>query len=250
MTSAEQLVTVVTGASSGIGLEVARKLALRGGKVALWGRRVDRLAALADEFGDAAVGVGCDVSDPGQVEAATRRSTDSLGPINALVNSAGISEPTELASLDQSAWLRTIDANLSGTFYVCRSIALAMRDHGGGGSIVNLGSDLSTMGMPSYVHYCASKAGVVGLTKALAAELAPAIRVNALCPGPVDTPMLRAEVALAADPDRAWQQEGERVPLGRISRPEEIADAVLWLLVEATYATGALVPVDGGATAV
>ena len=106
------------------------------------------------------------------------------------------------------------------------------------------------MGMPGFVAYCASKSGVLGLTKALAAELAPQIRVNALCPGPVDTRMLAGELALADDPEEARRQENARPPLGRIGLPGEMADAAVWLLTEARFATGAVVPIDGGTTAV
>jgi NAD(P)-dependent dehydrogenase (short-subunit alcohol dehydrogenase family) len=116
------------------------------------------------------------------------------------------------------------------------------------GSIVNIGSDLSFYGMPGYVSYCASNAGLLGLTKAMAAELAPKVRVNLLCPGPVDTPMLRAEFALEPDPELAWQDAIDRIPLGRIAKSEEIADAICWLL-ETQWATGSVVSLDGGIVA-
>jgi NAD(P)-dependent dehydrogenase (short-subunit alcohol dehydrogenase family) len=165
------------------------------------------------------------------------------------VNAAGIADPRPLSELDPDAWARTIDINLSGSFYPCRAVARRLRAAGEGGSIVNVGSELSSFGLSGYVAYCASKFGVVGLTKALAAELAPDIRVNVLCPGPVDTPMLDAELHLADDPDEARRQENARPPLGRIAQPGEIADAAVWLLIEARFATGALVPIDGGTTA-
>jgi NAD(P)-dependent dehydrogenase (short-subunit alcohol dehydrogenase family) len=241
---------VVTGASSGIGRSVAERLVARGAKVALWSRRADELEALAAELGENATAVPCDVADPDDVDRAARESEERIGIVNALVNAAGVADPRPLAQLDDGAWARTIDINLSGTFYPSRAIALRLREEDAPGSIVNVGSELSSFGMPSYVAYCASKFGVIGLTKALAAELAPAIRVNALCPGPVDTPMLAGEFALAPDPDAARVQENGRPPLGRIAQPGEIADAAVWLLCDATFATGALVPVDGGTTAV
>jgi NAD(P)-dependent dehydrogenase (short-subunit alcohol dehydrogenase family) len=242
---------IVTGASSGVGRAVAERLAARGARVALWARRADELERLAGELGDTAAAIPCDVSDPDAVERAAEEAERRLGgPINALVNAAGVADPRPLRELDAGAWARTIDINLSGSFYPCRAVAQRLRAAGVRGSIVNVGSELSAFGMPGYAAYCASKFGVIGLTKALAAELAPDIRVNALCPGPVDTPMLHAELALADDPGEARRAENARPPLGRIAQPGEVADAAVWLLTEARFATGAVVPLDGGTTAV
>jgi NAD(P)-dependent dehydrogenase (short-subunit alcohol dehydrogenase family) len=241
---------VVTGASSGIGRAAAARLVARGAAVALWARRADELAALAEELGDAAVAVPCDVSNPEAVAAAARESEERIGLVSGLVNAAGVADPRPLAELDADAWHRTIGVNLSGPFFACQAIAQRLRQEGTAGSIVNVGSELSAMGMPSYSAYCASKFGIVGLTKALAAELAPHIRVNALCPGPVDTPMLAGEFALASDPEQARLDENQRPPMGRIGQPGEMADAAVWLLLDATFATGAVVPIDGGTTAV
>ena len=247
---ADPLRAIVTGASSGVGRAVAERLVARGAKVALWARRGDELAALAEELGEAAVAVQCDVADPGAVDAAARETESRLGLVNGLVNAAGVADPRPLAELDPEAWRRTIGVNLSGSFFPCRAVGGRLREEGARGSIVNIGSELSAMGMPAYSAYCASKFAVVGMTKALAAELAPAVRVNVLCPGPVDTPMLAGEFALAPDPDAARADENRRPPIGRIAQPGEIADAAVWLLAEARFATGAVVPIDGGTTAV
>jgi NAD(P)-dependent dehydrogenase (short-subunit alcohol dehydrogenase family) len=115
------------------------------------------------------------------------------------------------------------------------------------GSILNLGSEASLIGMAHYAAYCASKAGVVGLTRSMAAELAPHIRVNVLCPGPVDTPMLRAELEMTGDPGAAWDAELGRVPLRKVASAQEVAEAVVWLLT-ATNATGSVLSLDGGTT--
>jgi NAD(P)-dependent dehydrogenase (short-subunit alcohol dehydrogenase family) len=248
--AADSLRVIVTGASSGLGRAVAERLVARGAEVALWARRGDELRVIADELGDAATVVECDVADPAAVDAAARETESRLGLVNGLVNSAGIADPRPLAELDADAWRRTIGVNLSGSFYPCRAVGLRLREQGAGGSIVNIGSELSAMGLPSYSAYCASKFGVVGLTKALAAELAPKVRVNVLCPGPIDTPMLAGELDLADDPAAARVNENERPPLGRIAQPGEIADAAVWLLADASFATGAVVPIDGGTTAV
>ena len=241
---------VVTGASSGIGRAVAERLVARGASVALWARRGDELAALADELGAAAVAIECDVSDVEAVDAVARESEARIGLINGLVNAAGIADPLPLARIDAEAWRRTIGINLSGSFFSCRAIAQRLREEDAEGSIVNIGSELSAMGAPNYTAYCASKFAVVGLTKALADELAPRIRVNVLCPGPVDTPMLAAELELADDPRQAREEENGRPPMSRLGQPGEMADAAVWLLADAKFATGAVVPIDGGTTAV
>jgi NAD(P)-dependent dehydrogenase (short-subunit alcohol dehydrogenase family) len=241
---------VVTGASSGIGRAAAGRLVAAGARVALWARRGDELAALAEELGEGAVAVPCDVADPAAVDEAARRSEASIGLVNGLINAAGVADPRPLAQLDPEAWRRTIAVNLSGSFYTCHAIATRLRREGEHGSIVNVGSELAAMGASSYSAYCASKFGVVGLTKALAAELAPDIRVNVLCPGPVDTPMLAGEFALADDPGQARADENQRPLMKRLGQPGEMGDAAVWLLTRPGFATGAVLPIDGGTTAV
>jgi NAD(P)-dependent dehydrogenase (short-subunit alcohol dehydrogenase family) len=137
---------------------------------------------------------------------------------------------------------------LSGTFYVAREAALHMR-RSGGGSIVNVASDLASMGVPGLVHYCAAKAGVVGLTRALALELAPLVRVNAVCPGPIDTPMVRAGLEAGPDPIEARRLKESTVPLNRLADPDEVAAAIYFLAVEGTFATGTSMAFDGGTSA-
>jgi NAD(P)-dependent dehydrogenase (short-subunit alcohol dehydrogenase family) len=142
-----------------------------------------------------------------------------------------------------------IAVNLLGTFYIARAAALHMMERDGG-TIVNVGSELSHIGMPLYVPYCASKAGVIGLTKSMAAELAPKVTVNAICPGPVDTPMMEAEIQWFGGTDKVRRDVTERVPLKRLASPEEVAVAILFLAADAPFATGATLALDGGTTAV
>jgi NAD(P)-dependent dehydrogenase (short-subunit alcohol dehydrogenase family) len=244
-------ITVVTGASSGIGAATARLLASRGHRVALVARTEDTLTDVARSLPDVGAGchlpVMCDVSVREQVEDAVATIVERLGVPSGLVNGAGVCTPASLDTMTDAVWATTLDVNLSGTLHMSRAVARAMRAAGQRGSIVNLGSEASSIGMPHYVAYCASKAGVLGLTRAMAAELAPHIRVNALCPGPVDTPMLRAELALSGQPDKAWEAEVARVPLRHVATADEIAEAAVWLL-NARSATGAAVRIDGGTT--
>jgi NAD(P)-dependent dehydrogenase (short-subunit alcohol dehydrogenase family) len=240
-------VALVTGASSGIGAAAARALAAAGAAVAVLARRREPLEAFAAELGeDAALPLVADVADSAQVAAAVDAVLARFGRLDVVVNSAGVSTPASLADTDDGLWGTHLDANLSGSFYVARAAAPHLAE---GGSIVNVGSELAAIGMPMYVAYCASKAGVIGLTKALAAELAPEIRVNAVCPGPVDTPMLAAEFEIFGA-EAALAETLARVPLRRLAEAEEVAAAILYLAADARYATGTVLALDGGTTAV
>jgi NAD(P)-dependent dehydrogenase (short-subunit alcohol dehydrogenase family) len=244
----EGKVALITGASSGIGEATAQAFVREGAQLALLARNPDPLERLAASLGEGTMAISADVADPAAVASAVQQTIERFGQLDAVVNSAGVARPLALADLDPIAWGETIDINLSGSFYVAREAGLRMRDNGGG-SIVNLASELSVLGMPMYVAYCASKAGVIGLTKALAAELAPHVRVNAVLPGPVDTPMLDAEFKCFPDPHAAHDSTLERVPLHRLASAEEVAEAVLYL-IDATYATGTTLELDGGSTIV
>jgi NAD(P)-dependent dehydrogenase (short-subunit alcohol dehydrogenase family) len=239
---------LVTGASSGVGEAVVRRFAEDGASVALLARRAERLAELADELGPAAHPVPVDVADPDAVAVAVAAADEALGGLDIAVNAAGVADPAGLADLDAATWHRAIEINLSGTFYVAREAALRMRA-AGGGAIVNIGSDLASRGLGEFVHYCAAKAGVVGLTKAMAAELAPTVRVNVVCPGPIDTPMMKAELALSGDPVKARREAIAEVPLGRFMHPDEVVAAIRFLAVDAPFATGSVLALDAGTTA-
>ena len=246
--SVSDLRVLITGASSGVGLATARRFAVEGATVALLARRADLLTALADDLGDSARAFQVDVTDPGAVTDAVAGACEALDGLDVVVNAAGMVVPAGLADIDANTWRQVLDVNLSGTFYVSRETALRMRANGGG-SIVNVGSDLASYGMKDFVHYCAAKAGVVGLTKALAAELAPDVRVNVVCPGPIDTPMMEGELALTDNPEVARAEAIERVALKRFMDPDEVVDAIRFLAVDATFATGSVLALDAGATA-
>jgi len=235
---------LITGGSSGIGAASARRFAAAGAQVAVLARG-DSLHRVAAEIG--AVPFICDVTDNAAVANTVNSVAGAFGGIDVLVNSAGLAIPTSLPNLEPRIWQQHLDVNLSGAFYMCREAARVMDDCG---AIVNVASELSTIGMSHFVAYCAAKAGLIGLTKALAAELAPRITVNAVCPGPVDTPMLRREFELSEDPDAGVDQTVQRIPLGRLATPAEVAEAIYFLAVQAPYATGATLQLDGGSTAV
>lgn len=238
----------VTGASSGIGAATATLLTAEGAQVALAARRGEELRRIAERL-PGAVALVCDVADNAAVLSTLDAAESALGPIDVAVNCAGVIGPTPLEDLSPAVWDHTLAVNLSGSFYVARELGLRMRSRGGG-HIVNVASDLAFTGMAGYVDYCASKAGVLGLTRGLAAELAPTVLVNAVAPGPVDTPMMDGELATEPDPAAARAATVARVPLARISTPEEIARAILFLISDAAYATGTVLSLDGGTTIV
>jgi NAD(P)-dependent dehydrogenase (short-subunit alcohol dehydrogenase family) len=238
---------LVTGASSGIGEATARLLAAEGAGVALLARRTRELQRVAADL-TSAVAVPADVADHREAIDALDAAEAQIGPVDILVNCAGVIGPVPLEDLTPPIWDQTLAINLSGPFYLGREAGLRMRERGGG-HIVNVASDLAFTAMPGYVDYCAAKAGLVGLTRGLAVELAPHVLVNAVAPGPVDTPMMDHELASAPDPESARQETVRRVPLLRIAGPAEVARAILFLLTDAGYTTGSVLPIDGGVTA-
>jgi 3-oxoacyl-[acyl-carrier protein] reductase len=235
-------VALVTGASSGIGAATARRLAAEGAEVALVARRaaeLDTIAAeldtIAAEVGDPVLAVVADVSDPDSARAAIRSTTSHFGRLDIVVNCAGVCQPAALVDADTDNWRKHIDINLSGTYYLAREGGLLMMA-ADGGTILNVGSELSTIGMAMYVAYCASKAGIIGLTRALAAELAPKVTVNAICPGRVDTPMAAEfEWFGKGNPERVRAEALTRVPLRRFATPSEVADGILYLVADAPF---------------
>lgn len=246
---------LITGASSGIGAATARLFAAHGAKLALLARQSEPLGSLTNEIGaPRAVAIICDVRDPRAVADAVARAWEHLEGIDVLVNCAGIAKPSSLKDLTPQLWRETLDCNLSGTFYPSREVGLRMAA-GSAGTIVNMSSELAFLGMPTNVAYCTSKAGLTGLTRALAAELAPKVTVNAVCAGPVDTPLLRGAFMTyrdmyGVDLDGVRTATEDRVPLKRLARAEEVALAILYLAADASYATGTMLALDGGTTAI
>jgi NAD(P)-dependent dehydrogenase (short-subunit alcohol dehydrogenase family) len=239
----------VTGGASGIGLAIARRLARDGNAVALLdldGSAAEAAAAEIRADGATAHPVAADVSDRASVDRAVDEVHARLGPITVLVNSAGKDGFDRFLSIDAATWDRILAVNLTGTFHCCQAVVPDMIE-AGWGRIVNISSSSAQGGQPMMTHYVASKAGVIGFTKALALELGPkGITVNTIPPGFVDTPMLRAAEAKGLLGDGVAAAEA-RTPVRRVGRPEDIAAACAFLVSdEADYVTGQVIGVNGG----
>ena len=243
-------VVVITGAASGLGAESARRLAAEGARLVLTDLNAEAGAALAAEVGEQTHFVPHDVTDEAAWAAVAAEAVSRFGGLQGLVNSAGVAGGMPLLEMTYEDWRRVLSINLDGTFLGMRACAPAMLQ-GGGGSIVNLSSILGKVGQPGAAHYCASKGGVLMLTKAAALEWAlAAIRVNSVHPGYIDTPMVTGALQASDNGNEMRDLIISRHPLGRLGRPREIADAVVFLISEeSSFMTGAELVVDGGYTA-
>ena len=241
-------VAVVTGAASGIGAEAARRLAAEGVRVAVADLTDDAGKAVAEEVDG--LYVRADVTSAAEVQAMYRATIDHFGRLDVCVNNAGISpaEDDSILDTEPDVWRRVQEVNLTSV-YLCCKYGIAHLLDGGGGSVVNTASFVAVMGAAtSQVSYTASKGGVLALTRELGVQFARrGVRVNALCPGPVNTPLLRE--LFAADPEQAARRL-VHVPMGRFAEPAEIAAAVAFLASDdASFITASTFLVDGGITA-
>ncbi|MBI4182474.1 MAG: SDR family oxidoreductase [Proteobacteria bacterium] len=236
-------VAAVTGAGRGIGRACARALAAAGAEVALLARSRDQIEAVAAEIaaaGGQARAVACDVCDPAQV----RSAIGALSRLDVLVNNAGVNRPQPFLEVSEEALDLMLGLNVRAAFLVAQAAARRMVAGGEGGAIVHIGSTLGRVGSRERTVYCATKHAIEGLTKAMALDLAPyGIRVNAVSPTFVETEMTRRALA-----DPAFRASVvERIPLGRVGRPEDVAGAVAFLASPAAaMITGASLLVDGG----
>lgn len=232
---------LVTGASGGIGAEIARVLHGAGANVALSGTRVEPLQALAEALGARAHVLPCNLSDIASVEALPKAAIAAMGSVDILVNNAGITKDNLFMRMSDDEWQSVLDVNLTSTFRLCRGVLRGMMK-ARWGRIVNISSVVGQTGNAGQVNYAASKAGMVGLSKSLAAEVASrGITVNCVAPGFIETAMT----------DKLNDQQKSSiltaVPAGRMGKAHEIAAAVLYLASqEAGYVTGATLHVNGG----
>ncbi|MCC0077869.1 MAG: 3-oxoacyl-[acyl-carrier-protein] reductase [Rhodobacter sp.] len=232
---------LVTGASGGIGAAIARALHAAGATVGLSGTREEPLQALAAELGARAHVLPCNLSDPAAVEALPKQAIAAMGAVDILVNNAGITRDQVFMRMSDDDWASVIDVNLTATMRLCRAVVRPMMK-ARWGRIVNISSIVGATGNAGQVNYAASKAGMIGLTKSIAAEVASRnITANAVAPGFIATPMTDK----LTDDQKA--KINAQIPAGRMGTPEEIAAAVLYLASpEAGYVTGATIHVNGG----
>jgi len=249
-------VAIVTGGGGGIGASVAKSFAEAGARVVVTDIRRDAAEMVAHEIedsGGSAIGEGLDVRCYGVIEKVVARTVQLWGQINIVVNCAGILSIDRFEDVTESLWDEIMGVNAKGIFLVCKSVAQQMIRQGAGGKIVNVSSVAGKIGVPLYVHYCASKFAVLGITKSLALELAKhRINVNAVCPGDVETSMLEYEFERHArlgntSSDAVKRDYLSRAPLGRFAKPQDVADVVLFLASDkADYMTGQALNITGG----
>lgn len=249
----EGKVVLVTGGSRGIGLATARQFLSLGARVVIGARTASRLASAVEELdaGDLLASVEADVSSVEGCRATVAAAIESFGRLDVLVTNAGDYESAPIERMSEQLWDRTVDTHLKGTFFCVQAATPALRESEG--CVVTMGSDAGLLGFRGgWAAYCAAKGGVVNLTRQLAIDLAPSVRVNAIAPGVVATDHLFEELASgsyggvdpAADGVRATL---DSIPLGRMARPEEVADGIVFL-ASAQSMTGAVLSLDAGTT--
>ena len=242
---------LVTGAASGIGRAVAELFRAEGAAVAL----LDRNAALLEEvtagFGDgpAVVALPCDVTDEAAVGRAVAAAADGMGGVDGIVGAAGVDLMRAFDEMTPADWRRVIDVNLTGAFLVCHA-AVGHLKAAGRGTVVQISSGAALRPLAARTAYCTAKAGLVMFAKTLAVDLAPfGVRVNAICPGIVDTPMFRQSYESEADPEAALESILDRYLIRRAGQPGDIANAALFLSSEeSAHVTGSALAADGGRT--
>ncbi len=239
-----QAVALVTGGAQGIGYACAEAIAESGARIVLADINGEGVEVAAENLGGDTLGIACDMGDPAQISALFDRIERDCGPLSILVNNAGIARPGNFLETSLEEFQSVLNVNLTGTFLALQRAAKSMVAQGIKGSIVNMSSINAQVAIPSIAAYCASKGGVMQLTKAAALALAPhGIRVNAVGPGSIDTEMM---AGVNANPE-AMKMVMSRTPLQRVGTPREIGEVVAFLASDkASYVTGETIYVDGG----
>jgi NAD(P)-dependent dehydrogenase (short-subunit alcohol dehydrogenase family) len=246
-------VALVTGAASGIGRGAALRLAQAGAAILVLDINPEAGQRTAEEIqaqGGEAAFQRCDVRSEADCRAAAEAAIRRFGGIDVLFNNAGVAIRKTALDLEENEWDLALDVMLKGVYLLSRQVVPHMIE-AGGGSIINTGSGWSLKGGPRAVSYCAAKGGVLNLTRAMAIDFGPhRIRVNTVCPGDIDTPMLRSECAQLGEDPKAFMEEAATRPIHRVGTPEDVANAVLFLASDmAQWITGTHLVVDGGGIA-
>ncbi|MDH3691664.1 MAG: SDR family oxidoreductase [Gammaproteobacteria bacterium] len=245
---------LVTGGTSGIGAAIAEAFATSGAQVMLTGRNEERGKAVKERIHTVkgiAEFIAGDITDNDYCAAVVQQTVGRFGGLDILVNSAGTIHHATADETTDTQWRETMQVNVDAVFYTCRAAVPVLRERGGG-VIINIASDAGLSGSQHLVAYCASKGAVILMTRAMALDhAAEGIRIVALCPGDVDTPMLRGEfVQRGVDAEVGLRGSAEATPLGRVATPEEVADLALYVASDsARFMTGAAVALDGGSRA-
>jgi NAD(P)-dependent dehydrogenase (short-subunit alcohol dehydrogenase family) len=251
--SLEGKIAIVTGAGSGIGRGIAMRLAELGATIVVLGINPEAGKQTAEQIvgaGGRAKFIPCDVRSAEDCRRATEKTLDSYQRIDILCNNAGVTVRKDVVTLSEEEWDRVLDTTLKGVYLLSREVIPHMIRNGGG-SVINIGSGWSLKGGPRAAAYCAAKAGVLNLTRAMAIDYGPHnVRVNCVCPGDVDTAMLAEECRqLGEDPER-FRKEAANRPLHRLGTPEDVANAVLFFASGMSgWVTGSCLVVDGGGLA-
>jgi 3-oxoacyl-[acyl-carrier protein] reductase len=232
---------IITGAAQGIGLATAQVFTEHGARVVIGDRDLDAARAAAKEVGGDTIAVGCDVTSAEDVTALVGRCVEEFGGLDVMVNNAGITRDATMRKMSEEDFGAVLDVHLKGTWHGTRAASLVMREQKRG-AIVNVSSISGKVGMAGQTNYSAAKAGIVGMTKAAAKELAYlGVRVNAIQPG-----LIRTAMTEAMRPD-VWEGKMREIPMGRAGEPEEVANVALFLASDlSSYMTGAVLEIAGG----
>jgi NAD(P)-dependent dehydrogenase (short-subunit alcohol dehydrogenase family) len=244
---------LITGGGTGLGRAIALAFAREGANVSVAGRRLEPLEEVVREIeqgGGKALAIGCDVSNAQEAARAVAETTARFGRLTILVNNAGTLHVSTIETIPEEEWDRVMTVNVKGPFLMSRAALPELRK-AGGGSIVNIGSILGLIGAKERAAYCASKGGVTMLTKAMALDHAHEnIRVNCICPAIVETDLVRGLFDRAPDGDALRRARAALIPLGRMGKPEDVAEMAVFLASrESSWMSGAAIPLDGGLSA-